>query len=285
LAANSRRNARTLSSKICLDTAQDFRQLRKFRACQARQEPAAPLLANLKEIETKHGSVVNYLLNYRLQWGKPDRLSLLRSTLDVSAESSNTCGRISNASQASEDSVAEDSDADALLPTQEGLLYFKADTPPELISIIMCDWPYSVPLEIEHALIWTRLPILPPSLPSADDCPLSARLHQYGLWGFTGLSSPPPSPSTLPACLPALSEWGVTLEDLTIAPPMTEEEERGVRLYSTEVEKFIKRRWVEPEWETAWFVHPPRLQSVPGLAHIHVFAKHKTPEDSSCDNE
>lgn len=110
-----------------------------------------------------------------------------------------------------------------------------------------------VPPEIEHTLIWTRLPITPPDLPSS----IAPRILQDGLWGFTGLSSPPPSPSTLPECLPALSDWDVTIDKLVRSPRGTDEEEELVAQAGAEISKFVKNRWVEKEWETAWFVNPP----------------------------
>jgi len=65
----------------------------------------------------------NYLLKYRLRWGQPDRLSVLKPY---------------------EGSIYETSvlgDPDLLpIPTVD---YFRADTPPHLISIIVNDWPYS----------------------------------------------------------------------------------------------------------------------------------------------
>jgi len=134
-----------------------------------------------------------------------------------------------------------------------------------------------VPPEIEHTLVWTRLPILPPDLPPS----IARRLLQDGLWGFTGSLEPPPSPDNLPDYLPALAEWGVTLDELVRSPPGTEEEEALVKKMGAEVDAFVRRRWKESEWETAWFVNPPRLQSVPGLAHIHVFARHKSPEETA----
>ncbi|KAK0188092.1 hypothetical protein F5146DRAFT_1207953 [Armillaria mellea] len=191
-------------------------------------------------IKLKYGSIVNYLLNFRLQWGQPDTLSLLTSALD-------------------------DKSLDA--PP-----YFTTDIPPEYISIIQNDWPYSVPSDVEHALIWTRIPIYHSDIIAES---VSARIAQDGLWGFTGNDSPPPSPSTLSLCLPALSEWGVTLEKMILSTRCTEEEDALVKRAGKNVNEFVKRRWIEAEWETAWFVNPLRLQSVPGLAHIHVFARHK----------
>lgn len=73
---------------------------------------------------TRAINVVNYLLNYRLQWGKPDTLSLLTSVLDDEAV------------------VTTENGERELYPTPE---YFKADIPfdSELICIIQNDWPYS----------------------------------------------------------------------------------------------------------------------------------------------
>ena len=86
---------------------------------------------------------------------------------------------------------------------------------------------------------------------------IAARLGQDGLWGFTGLDSPPPSPSTLPSCLPALADWGVTMDKLITSPKGSDEEEELVRKAGDEIATFVKRRWNEDEWETAWFVNPP----------------------------
>lgn len=124
-----------------------------------------------------------------------------------------------------------------------------------------------MPLDVEHALIWTKLPILPPPtlVPPQISATLSeetlnkvtARLQQDGIWGFTGSNEPPPSPSLLPQSLGPLSEWGVTLDKLIISPRGSAEEEVAIRMVGNEVAKFIKNRWKEDEWETAWFVNPP----------------------------
>lgn len=37
----------------------------------------------------------------------------------------------------------------------------------------------------------------------------------------------------------------------------TEEEEELVRRAGKEVHNFVKKRWSEEDWETAWFVNPP----------------------------
>ncbi|RPD62635.1 hypothetical protein L227DRAFT_544227 [Lentinus tigrinus ALCF2SS1-6] len=217
-------------------------------------------------IRAEYGSVVNYLMTYRLRWGQPDTIAIIKSSLDFITPA--------NATSVPVKRIEELPPIPPDAPT-----HFVADTPPELLFIAMNDWPYSVPPDIEHSLIWTRLPIFPPSLPPPSESPLSARLHQDGLWGFTGSDSPPPSPSLLPQCLPSLADWGITMDKLVRSPRGSDEEERQVKEYGREIETFIERRWIERDWETAWFVNPPRLQSVPGLSHIHVFARRKRPEE------
>ncbi|KAJ6585328.1 hypothetical protein B0H19DRAFT_418886 [Mycena capillaripes] len=216
-------------------------------------------------IKEKYGSTVNYLMNYRLQWGRPDTLSLLGSAIQDTGMSTPP--------------VFESIPTEALADPRElpplpadAPEYFSESTPPQFISIIQNDWPYSVPSEVEHTLVWTRIPIFHPVLVPET---IRARVELDGLWGFTGNDSPPPSPSNLPACLPALAEWGVTLDQMVKSEKGTPEEDELVRRAGLPVHNFVKNRWVEEEWETAWFVNPPRLQSVPGLAHVHVFARHK----------
>lgn len=129
------------------------------------------------------------------------------------------------------------------------------------------DLCFVVPLEVEHSLIWTKLPILPePTLLKphiAETLSLDTRnivmnrLRQDGLWGFTGTLTPPPSPSTLPESIGALKDWGWTLDKLIVSPKGTIEEEEAIKLSGEEVHKFVKRRWAEREWETCWFVNPP----------------------------
>ncbi|KAJ4482328.1 hypothetical protein J3R30DRAFT_2159166 [Lentinula aciculospora] len=197
-------------------------------------------------IKQEYGSIVNYLLNHRLQWGKPDTYSMLPSAFRDEPD---------NRTEGSDD----------ISPT-----YFSSNTPDKYVSIIQNDWPYS---EIEHSLVWTKIPIFHPQIISPAIAP---RIEQDGLWGFTGNTSPPPSPSNLVFCLPALAEWGVTKDTMIVSQKGTEEEEVLVRQAGRHVQEYIQRKWKETEWETAWFVNPPRLQSVPGLAHIHVFAKRKS---------
>jgi len=148
------------------------------------------------------------------------------------------------------------------------MVYFARKTP--------TDFPRTVPPEVKHSVVWTRQPIFHSAIiPSA----ISVRIETDGLWGFTGLTSPPPSPSCLPAFLPALAEWGAPPDYTVNRLEGTPEEEELVKRAGAGVHEFVRSKWQEDEWETAWFVNPPRLQSVRGLAHIHVFARPKSEEE------
>ncbi|TFK73639.1 hypothetical protein BDN72DRAFT_893819 [Pluteus cervinus] len=221
------------------------------------------------DIVEEYGSVVNYLTSYRLQWGKPDTRALLRSALDVEYEGPSIAA----------DTQPQGPEVPQGLP-YDAPAYFTAKAPPEYISIIQNDWPYSIPADVEHTLIWTRLPIFHPDLIHES---VTARVEQDGLWGFTGLVGPPPDLSLLPTYLPALAEWGITMDRLIRSERGSEEQEEAVRRAGQEVQKFVRNRWDETKWETAWFVNPPRLQSVRGLAHVHVFAKQKDVANPNVD--
>lgn len=86
---------------------------------------------------------------------------------------------------------------------------------------------------------------------------IEARVQQDGFWGFTGSADTAKSLPSLESCLPALSDWGVTMDMLVRSPGGSEVEEAMVKNAGKEVHEFVKRRWKENQWETAWFVNPP----------------------------
>ena len=47
------------------------------------------------------------------------------------------------------------------------------------------------------------------------------------------------------------------MDKLILSPKGTPEEDELVRQAGSEIETFVKRRWCERDWETAWFVNPP----------------------------
>jgi len=87
-------------------------------------------------VQLSSRATVNFLLNYRLQWGKRDILSLLPSALDE----------------------PEDIDEHKSTPTGNGsqieLDYFQGDIPfhSDLICIIQNDWPYSGTMRLLYVI-------------------------------------------------------------------------------------------------------------------------------------
>ncbi|KAG6891511.1 hypothetical protein C0992_005044 [Termitomyces sp. T32_za158] len=141
-------------------------------------------------------------------------------------------------------------------PTKRELLIFYPAkfTWTQLKTFVNSGYSATVPPEVEHTLIWTRLPIYHEDLVAKR---ISTRVEQDGLWGFTGSTSPPPSPSTLHSCLPALSDWGITVDKLIRSAAPNEDEAELLRRAGEEIQEFVRNRWDESLWETAWFVNPP----------------------------
>jgi hypothetical protein len=69
-------------------------------------------------------------VNHRLQWGRSDRLAVLPSAHD---------GRVDGGYENGE----AHADTKEIEVTASTPSYFTADMPPELISVIRNDWPYS----------------------------------------------------------------------------------------------------------------------------------------------
>lgn len=138
----------------------------------------------------------------------------------------------------------------------------------------------------------SQVPIAHPTL--VDYSPSAwARIELEGLGGFTGVTPlrpyPPPYLADAPATpppgfvgtkfFPALRPEDYYTADVHAGGAdqrawagVTYESEGG-----REVGRMVRGLWDPRGWETAWFVNPPRLQSVPGFAHFHVFARRKTP--------
>lgn len=123
-----------------------------------------------------------------------------------------------------------------------------------LLHLFNTDPQLAVPPEVEHTLIWTKVPIYHPKIVAES---VKSRIDQDGLWGFTGNEGPPPSPANLVASIGALTEWGITLDRMVKSEPPTIEEAALVERAGSEVHRYVQTRWSESEWETAWFVNPP----------------------------
>lgn len=129
----------------------------------------------------------------------------------------------------------------------------------------------TVPPEIEHSVVWTRQAIFHPAIIPED---ITKRMDRDGMWGFTGSVSPPPSPSNLATCLPALAEWDVPSNYEIKRKKSTPEEDELVRRACEGVHEFVKLKWPETLWETAWFVNPPVCAGPRSIWHFtHAFRR------------
>ncbi|KAL1408817.1 hypothetical protein Q8F55_005631 [Vanrija albida] len=158
-------------------------------------------------------------------------------------------------------------------------------------AVLPNDWPYCVPYGVRHYCVWSRIPIAHPVLVDYDP-EAWAKIEDQGLGGFTGvipveaeetggLQTPPPASGPGRSGPAAAGKGGWYAVDVSFGG--TEMRKwAGVGFESKgghEVGQMVKGLWDERGWETIWFVNPPRLQSVPGFSHFHVFARRKTPDE------
>ncbi|WWD00940.1 hypothetical protein V866_007878 [Kwoniella sp. B9012] len=163
-------------------------------------------------------------------------------------------------------------------------------------AVLTNDWPYNVPYGVRHLCVWSKLPIAHKSL--VDDDPASwTKIEEEGLGGFTGVIPFTPAEKPTQAAVngttpPHPFGWGATQlsdyqSDSWLAVDLMfggkEMREWAGKQYTSkggqEVQKMVEGLWDVRGWECLWFVNPPRIQSVPGLSHFHVFARRKTPEE------
>ncbi|WVQ69614.1 uncharacterized protein L199_007834 [Kwoniella botswanensis] len=163
-------------------------------------------------------------------------------------------------------------------------------------AVLTNDWPYNVPYGVRHLCVWSKLPIAHKSLVD-DDPALWTKIEEEGLGGFTGVipltpAEKPTKPVTNGTTPPHPFGWGATQlsdyqSDNWLAVDLMfggkEMRDWAGKQYTSkggqEVQKMVEGLWDVRGWECLWFVNPPRIQSVPGLSHFHVFARRKTPEE------
>ncbi|WVQ80115.1 hypothetical protein IAT38_002216 [Cryptococcus sp. DSM 104549] len=201
-----------------------------------------------------------------------------------------------------EEDEAVDGDDGEEVPKAEYLrLSDDGSLDPEKYAVLPNDWPYNIPYGVRHYCVWSRIPIAHPELVGYDPAAW-AKIEQEGLGGFTGITPLPPSLTAKP---PVPSPPGASPLEGSLTPAgrgkietgVSKEEwyARDVKHAGTEMRKWagveyecaggkevgrmVRGLWDERGWECLWFVNPPRLQSVPGFSHFHVFARRKTPEE------
>ena len=156
-----------------------------------------------------------------------------------------------------------------------------------LVKTIPNDWPYGIPAGCSHWVVWSKLPILHPSLFSTADTPFDTGVREElyncvtgdGIRGFTGFTpTSDSSPTykwqgkTIPEVLGSYSqsklaelaetqrgdETGLTKEKIAQAHAWA----------SRHVIQYIEKTWPTDKFQTAWFCNPPNLRTVPGLSHF-----------------
>lgn len=196
----------------------------------------------MDSVKASYGSVTAFLLSERFTASK-----LLESA------SSPTCSR-------------------GLGRTEEAEVCFKRTFKTGVeCQILRNDWPYSIPRDSTHHVVWSYLPILHPSLTTTSS-PLShlawSIISRRGLCGTLHPSRG--------LTLPTIEQHAVHLPELNLT--RLEKEDRGVleetlRRACAEVVEFVRSEWDTARMEVAFFANPPSLQSVPSLAHFHVLVR------------
>lgn len=130
--------------------------------------------------------------------------------------------------------------------------------------VIRNEWPYAIPRDYQHMVVWSRLPLLDPSqarTPSELD---DAR--QVGLSGFENLT---------PEFVDQL-DWAGVNADQRFKPfdPDLANDPHPPGL-DAHIRAFIRARWPRDQGfvNLMWFLNPTHLQSCPQLPHFHVFVK------------
>ncbi|CAK9780592.1 hypothetical protein CC85DRAFT_329197 [Cutaneotrichosporon oleaginosum] len=192
-------------------------------------------------------------------------------------------------------------------------VYLKYDAAAGLDSskyaLLPNDWPYCVPYGVRHYCVWSRVPIAHPVLVDYERGAW-AKIEAEGLGGFTGVIPhvrlPTPAPEAAAAAVagegPAAAAAAERDTGAAAVSGRACPDAGGEGWYAVDVRYAGAevRRWAGVEYEakgghevakmvrglfdprgfeTLWFVNPPRLQSVPGYAHFHVFARRKTPTE------
>ncbi len=190
-----------------------------------------------------------------------------------------------------EDEIDEDDEPDIFLKYDPA-----AGLDSSKYALLPNDWPYCVPYGVRHYCLWSRVPIAHPVLVDYDRGAWE-KIEAEGLGGFTGVipafpptrtQLPTPSPSPDEADKPvgragpaAAGEGGWYATDVEYAGAEVRRW-AGVEYEAAgghEVANMVRGLFDPRGFETIWFVNPPRLQSVPGYAHFHIFARRKTPTE------
>lgn len=158
----------------------------------------------------------------------------------------------------------------------------ESDTESSLVKTIPNDWPYGIPAGSSHWVVWSKLPILHPSLFTTDDSPFDEALRDElydcvtgdGIRGFTGFVPTTPTNPTytwreklIPEVLGSHSQ--AKLHNQAPGGRLSKELVSQAHAWaSRHVTQYIEAKWPPSRFQTAWFCNPPSLRTVPGLSHF-----------------
>ena len=222
-------------------------------------------------IRAAHGGLENYIRKVRLGWpveGPSAHLPLLANEVPSGATTPNG-------------TKVKETWPETVLPNPNGdgtlLRNFVGHLDSELIvKCIPNDWPYAIPPDAQHWVVWSKLPILHPALFQTPDTPfddpdLTLRLFDAvtsdGVRGLTGQQGNEIPTVYGPNTYQLLQQDGT---DIT-----TENASKAQWWAGRHIRTYIHARWHPDHYETAWFCNPPNLRTVPGLSHFHVIVRCK----------
>ncbi|GAC96244.1 cytoplasm protein [Pseudozyma hubeiensis SY62] len=139
-------------------------------------------------------------------------------------------------------------------------------------QILLNDWPYSIPHDAHHYVVWSCCPILHRDLVFEQDVDEETARLAWGIVSKRGLCGTLTPTAGLQ--IPTIKDHSTHLPDLL--PSFPEKEERLQQTLQTACSNlvtFIEAHWDTSTYEVAFFANPPSLQSVPSLAHFHVLVK------------
>lgn len=156
--------------------------------------------------------------------------------------------------------------------TLRAVRHFQASFVPGVdCQILVNDWPYSVPHDATHHVVWSYLPILHPDLVTPDLFQQDIRSQAWSIISRRGLCGTLSSNGALQ--LPGILDHLVHLPSIALDSISQTNVEDAIRSACSHLVLFIQQHWDLKTHEAVFFANPPSLQSVPSLAHFHVIVK------------
>jgi hypothetical protein len=213
-----------------------------------------------KGIRGHYGGLENYIRQVRLDWKDDDDITKQVGTNGVSEH------------------IEEVENVD---PTSYFSDVVSKDT--NLFKTIPNDWPYAMPAECGHSVVWCKRPVLDKLLFAGKDTPFPKGPVREAIYaaidfdGIRGLSGNEKHIAPLGfktrdnlKSSPEVMAW---MKETSIGTQSQEEEiaELAIKAQTWAgrfIDQFVKLHWPERDWETAYFCNPPHLRTVPGLSHF-----------------